>query len=105
MVKFEKFMTERSDKSLKDTALEWFGIACLVVFAISCSVQFLRLIGVLEPIPPSVEKNEKPRFDRNECIMRYSYQFREDDPLMSDDRLHGEVARACVIEQEKFEGW
>lgn len=69
-------------------------------------LKLLFKIGLIgDPFPPVAHQAERPRFDRKECLNRNAYRIRSNDPMISDDMLNGDVARACVVEQQEFEGW
>jgi hypothetical protein len=95
-------MTEKA----KRTADEWYLILFGSGLALTFCVFVMGKLGLIDKFGSDVElQAEAPRFDRMECLNRNAYRIREEDPLMSDEMLSGDVARACVLEQRQFEGW
>lgn len=84
---------------------DWLSMAFLALVAVALVGKVLQWVGLIDPPPPSAPRYEPPSFDRDECLNRNAYRIREADPMISDEMLAGDVARACVLEQQEFEGW
>lgn len=98
--------TKAKRRSFGDWYLLIMGSFIGLGLAAVLAEKLLYFVGVIEnPFPPVAEMPARPTFDRNECLSRNSYRIREADPLISDEMLSGDVASACVAEQERFEGW
>lgn len=84
---------------------DWFLIFIGASVALVFVLQMLGKIGLIDdPFPPVAQQPERPRFDNAECLRRNAYRIRQNDPMISDEMLSGDVARACVIERREFEG-
>jgi len=89
----------------KRTWGEWYLIVIGAGVAMCFALVLLNKIGLInDPFPPVANQPERPRFNNQECLSRNAYQIREADPLISDQMLNGDVARACVLERQEFEG-
>ncbi|WP_165322896.1 hypothetical protein [Rhizorhabdus phycosphaerae] len=80
------------------------GIAFFALIAVAIVVKIGRWMGVIEPLKGSTARYEPPQWDRRECLNRNAYRIRQNDPLISDEMLNGDVARACVLEENAFYG-
>ena len=93
-------------EATKRTWGQWYIIAIGSGVAICFVLVLLSKIGLIDdPFPPAALQPERPRFNNMECLSRNAYKIRDADPLISDQMLNSDVARACVSEREKFEGW
>lgn len=72
--------------------------------ALSFTMSILGKLGIIEPMRGS-PIIERPRFDNNACLNRYQEKYRRADPLIPDETLFSDVARACVVERSESEGW
>ncbi len=84
---------------------DWFLALIGTGIALVLLMLFAEKVGLIDPIPTqNVAYVERPVFDNKECLQRNQYRVRENDPLISDDALFGQVARACVVEKNEFYG-
>jgi hypothetical protein len=94
------------NKDEKRTWREWHLILVGCGVATCAVLVLLGKVGLInDPFPDTVQQPQRPRFDNRECLSRNAYRIRADDPLISDESLSADVARACVLEREAFEGW
>jgi hypothetical protein len=95
-----------TDEKAKRTWGDWYLIVIGSAVAFCFVLVMLGKVRLInDPFPPVTKQPERPRFDNKECLSRNAYRIREADPLISDEMLSGDVARACVLERREFEGW
>ncbi len=95
-------MATKSKRTFGDWFLILLGLALACVFGLAA----LGKVGLIDdPFPPVAQQADAPRFNNKECLNRNAYRIRQNDPMISDDMLSSDVARACVNERREFEGW
>ena len=95
-----------SNEKRKLTWGDWYLVVIGVGVAFALMLSVLGKFGLVDfPPPREASRPEIPRFDVQECLSRNAFRIRRADPLISDEMLNGDVARACVLEQQGFEGW
>ncbi len=81
----------------------WLALAVILYMAFSGCWFVLGKAGLVQPLHEPRARSVYTGFDNNACLNRYQEKYRRADPLIPDETLFSDVARACVVERGEFE--